>query len=140
MAIHAESVTELARTFGRLPTEMAEGLRRELPVAGQRLLRLSQANSSWSGRIPGAHYIRARLSRTGGVEVGVDASKAPHARPYEGLSSGGSRGFFRHPVYGDPDIPWQQQATRPFLKPAVEVEGPRLEEAVRALVRKVTSL
>jgi hypothetical protein len=141
MAVHHESVAELARTFGRIPAEFAAGLREELPRAGEALMRRSQANASWSSRIPGAHYVRPDLSsRSGGVVVGVDQAAAPHARPYEGLSSGGSRGFFRHPVFGDPDIPWEQQDTRPFLAPAVEAEGPALVDAIRDLVRQITSL
>lgn len=139
MPIHAESVGELARTFGRVPAEMTAGLRAELPAAGQRLLRASQAGASWSSRIPGAHYLRTSLAQSGGgVSVGVDATAAPHARAYEGLTQGGSRGFFRHPTYGHD--PWVSQDTRPFLRPAIEAEAPRLEEAIRALVRKATSL
>lgn len=136
MTFHFESVSELARTFGRVPAEFAAGLRTELPAAGQALLRASQANASWSSRIPAAHYLKTSVSATGGVSVGVDASAAPHARPYEGMSG---QSFFRHPVYGNREV-WVSQNTRPFLRPAAEAEGPALEEAIRALVRKVTSI
>lgn len=135
--IHAESVSELARVFGRVPAEMAAGLREELPAAGERLMRASQQNASWSSRIPAAHYLRVSVSSSGGVSVGVDQVAAPHARPYEGLSSGGSRGFFRHPNWGRDD--WSQEATRPFLAPAVEQEGPALKEAIGQLIRNITS-
>lgn len=139
--IQFRSVSELARTLGAVPAEMAVELRAELPVIGEKLKARSQENSSWSSRIPGAHYLKVGLgSTTGGVSVGVDQTLAPHARPYEGLSSGGSRGFFRHPVYGDPDIPWQQQDTRPFIAPAVEATRPEMRDAIEALVHKVTGL
>jgi hypothetical protein len=137
--IHFDSVSELARTFGRVPEEMAAGLREELPAAGQALLRASQANASWSTRIPAAHYLRAGTGVNGGVSVGVDSVAAPHARPYEGMTVGGSRAFFRHPVFGNRDN-WVQEATRPFLRPAVEAERPALEAAITALVHKVTSI
>lgn len=143
MGFHYESVSDLARTFGRVPAEMAAGLRAELPAVGAELMAVSQANSSWSSRIPGAHFIRARVSQSGGVEVGVDQGDAPHARPYEGLSAGGSGGEFRHPVYGPtetrPDPPWVPEATRPFLRPAAEAVGPQLEDRIRSLVQRVTA-
>lgn len=137
---HFSSVSELARTLGGIPAGMAAGLREELPHIAEVAKARSQANSSWSSRIPGAHYVKVGLSSTGGATIGVDQEAAPHARPYEGLSSGGSRGFFRHPVYGDPDIPWVQQDTRPFLAPAVEETRPEMTEAVEALIHRVTGL
>jgi hypothetical protein len=88
--IQFRSVSELARTLGGVPTEMAAELRAELPLIGESLRSRSEDNSSWSSRIPGAHYVKVGLGSSGGVSVGVDASLAPHARPYEGLSSGGS--------------------------------------------------
>lgn len=140
MAIHAQSVSELARTFGRIPAEMAAGLREELPQIGQILMRRSQANASWSSRIPGAHYVRARLgSSHGGVEVGVDRVAAPHARPYEGLAPGGNSRFFRHPTNDTPNT-WVTQETRPFFRPAAEETAPEMETRIRALVRTVTRI
>jgi hypothetical protein len=139
--IQFRSVSELARTLGGVPAEMAAELRAELPRIGELLKSRSEANASWSDRIPGAHYLKVGLgSTTGGVTVGVDQTLAPHARPYEGLSSGGSRGFFRHPVYGDPDISWVSQDTRPFIAPAVEETRPEMQAAIEALVHKVTGL
>jgi hypothetical protein len=138
--IQFRSVSELARTLGGVPVEMAAELRVELPLIGEKFMALSQANSSWSDRIPGAHYLQVGLgSTTGGVSVGVDQVAAPHARPYEGMSSGGGRGFFRHPVYGNEDV-WVSQDTRPFLAPAVEETRPEMQEAIEALVHKVTGL
>lgn len=136
--IHAESVSELARVFGSVPAGMAQGLREELPEIGRRVERRSQANSAWSRRIPAAHYVRVSVSQSGGVTVGVDAQAAPHARPYEGLSSGGRRGTFRHPNWGRDD--WSEERTRPFLRPAADAERPDAEEAIRQLVRRVTAL
>lgn len=137
--IHFSSVSELARTLGGVPTEMAAGLREELPHIGETLMRRSQDNASWSDRIPDAHYLKVGLgATTGGVTVGVDQTAAPHARPYEGLSAGGSSGFFRHPVYGNDW--WVSQDTRPFLAPAVEETRPELTDAISELVHRVTGL
>jgi hypothetical protein len=139
MGVHFRSVTEAARTLGRIPVEMTRLLRPALTEAGQDLMRMSQENASWSTRIPAAHYLKVGLgSTTGGVTVGVDSTLAPHARPYEGLSSGGSRGFFRHPTWGDD--PWVQEDTRPFIAPAALAEGPRLEQRIEDIVTEVTRI
>jgi hypothetical protein len=138
MSVYFRSVTELARTLGGVPAEFAAELRPALADIGERLKSRSQDNASWSDRIPGAHYIKVGLgSTTGGVTVGVDQTIAPHARPYEGLSSGG-HGFFRHPVYGHDW--WVSEDTRPFLSPAVEATQPEMTDEIEALIHKVTGL
>jgi hypothetical protein len=43
-------------------------------------------------------------------------------------------------VYGDPDISWVTEATRPFMAPAVEATRPEMQDAIEALVHKVTGL
>jgi hypothetical protein len=137
--IHAESVSQLARVLGRVPAEMATELQPALREAGEAVMHASQANASWSSRIPAAHYLETSVSQTGGVAVRVDQTLAPHARPYEGISAGAdSRGFFRHPVYGNDW--WVSEGTRPFLRPAVESEGDHAKELIAAAIRKATSL
>jgi hypothetical protein len=138
--IQFRSVSELARTLGGVPVEMAAELRVELPVIGEKFMARSQENSSWSSRIPGAQYVKVGLGSSGGVTVGVDQTIAPHARPYEGLSSGGSRGFFKHPVYDDPDIAWVTESTRPFMAPAAEATRPEMNADIEALIHRVTGL
>jgi hypothetical protein len=138
MTVHFRSVSELARTLGAVPVEMARELRAELPVIGEKFMARSQENASWSSRIPDAHYMKVGTgATTGGVTVGVDQTLAPHARAYEGLAPGGDhRGFFRHPVYGNDW--WVSQDTRPFIAPAAEETRPEMVAAIEALVHRVT--
>jgi hypothetical protein len=138
MTVYFRSVTELARTLGGVPAEMAAELRPALADIGEKLKSRSQENASWSTRIPGAHYLKVGVgATTGGVTVGVDQTIAPHARPYEGITSGG-KGFFRHPVYGNDW--WVSEDTRPFISPAVEQTRPELMDEIEALVHRVTGL
>jgi hypothetical protein len=62
----------------------------------------------------------------------VNTRKAPHARPYEGITSRGST--FRHPVFGH-DV-WVEQETRPFLFPAVEAKKDAAVDLVKQAVRE----
>lgn len=95
--------------------------RRRLRVAFERAGRSAESDAksragAWSSRIPAAISMRPNI---GGDSIGVtlraSAAAAPHARPYEGMGQGGS---FRHPVFGNRER-WVDQATRPFLWPAV---------------------
>ncbi|MGH3496316.1 MAG: HK97 gp10 family phage protein [Nocardioidaceae bacterium] len=114
-------VRDLAARMGTVPAELRAELRPKLRAAGTIVADQAKANASWSTRIPAAIGVRTSFgTRAGGVTIRVDSVKAPHARPYEGLSAGGGRGTFRHPVYGH-DV-WVTEATRPFLMPAVRAK------------------
>lgn len=105
-------VTEL----GQMPAEIRTGLRVGFRKAGQAVLADARSNAAWSSRIPGAMSLRTSTKAdSAGVFIRVDASKAPHARPYEGFSNRGDS--FRHPVFGNREV-WVAQSTRPFLYPA----------------------
>jgi len=105
----------LVGELGVLPDDIRRDLRKGLREAGEAALNQARANASWSSRIPGAMSLRVYTSgpRTG-VSLRVDSSKAPHARPYEGI--GGRGDSFRHPVFGGDA--WVSQSIRPFLAPA----------------------
>lgn len=106
---------------------MRKELRRGLRVVGKSTEADAKANASWSTRIPGAITLRiSTSSRVGGLFLRVNSQKAPHARPFEGLSS--RTQYFRHPVFGNPDV-WVAQKERRFLLPAVEKNRAQLRSA-----------
>jgi hypothetical protein len=95
-----------------LPKDIQRELRPRIRTISELVAAQARTNASWSTRIPGAISTRVSFgARTAGGAVVVNSAKAPHARPYEGLSARG--GTFRHPVHGS-DV-WVSQATRPFL-------------------------
>jgi hypothetical protein len=112
--------------MARLPNEARRKLRPALRASGEDMAADARTRAGWSSRIPATIKVRSsfRADREG-VEIVAGGPSAPHARPYEGLSSGSS-GKFRHPVYADAanltrkGWTWVDQATRPFLMPAAE--------------------
>lgn len=125
----------LVADLGAMSPAMRAELRRGFRAAGAHALQRARANASWSSRIPGAISVRPLTgARTAGVFLRVDANRAPHARPYEGISQRGGTRFFRHPVFGDEDT-WVSQASRPYLAPAVQASGPEADAAVESAVR-----
>lgn len=115
--IGAVGCAELARKLAMVPVEARKTLRPRLRAAGQVVRDTAAANASWSTRIPASLSVRVAFggSRTG-VSIVSSAGKAPHARPYEGITG---EATFPHPL----NFPWQDkwvdQATRPFLRPAL---------------------
>lgn len=124
---------DLARALRRLDEDTRRELRPALRAAGAKVRDAAARNASWSSRIPGALYVStsARPGRSA-VTIGASATKAPHARPYEGIGGGRS---FRHPVYGNREV-WVAQACRPFLAPAVVTEQPAVVAELGAAVGK----
>lgn len=107
---------QLQRDLKNLAPEYRKQFNKQIKQVGARIVSDAKSNASWSSRIPGA----IALSVTG-TRIGVKASrrKAPHARPYEGISGVfGAKGF-RHPVFGNRQV-WVAQAARPFMAPAVK--------------------
>lgn len=126
------AVAKLARELRNLGAANRRALRRRFQAVSQPLLDDARARASWSTRIPDAMSVRAIVDQTTGrygVQLRVNATAAPHARPYEGLSQQGNEGYFRHPVFGDLDT-WVSQRTRPYAWPAVQAKAP----AVRKLL------
>lgn len=143
MTVPAITVTEggtevrlLVRDLMRVPEQVRNELRPALREAGSEVLRDASARAGWSTRIPGAMSLRVSFSKARpGVFITVSQSRAPHARPLEGILGQGS---FRHPTFGGD--PWVSQATRPYLLPALVANEGRaytvIQQAVdRALAR-----
>ncbi len=64
---------------------------------------------------------------------------APAAAAFEVGSRGGGGGQFKHPVFGGrgtkrPNAPWVDQATMPYLGPAVDQNAAFIDEAVKRAV------
>lgn len=95
----------------------AATVRREVRPAIQKaaepIVADARRRASWSRRIPKA--IRVSVAKRG-VNIVVSSARAPHGRVFEGIRGNSS---FRHPVFGHRDR-WVEQATRPYLSPAVE--------------------
>lgn len=115
--VHFTDVRLMVGELGKLPPNIRTGLRTGFRAAGATTLATVRGNAGWSTRIPGSISLRVSTSASrAGVTLRTNAATAPHARPYEGIAAGGS---FRHPVFGNRNV-WVAQATRPFLRPAVE--------------------
>lgn len=132
-----------AQEFGRLPTDLRamtprlrRSLRRNLKAVAEPIAADARSRASWSTRIPGAISVTTGISRGAQVVIRfrVSAAAAPHARAYEGLSSRGGVGFFRHPVYGTDR--WVSQQTKPFIEPALRAGR---DDALRALDEAIQS-
>jgi len=123
-----DPMVQIARDMRALPDETRKAVRPALRKAGQIIQRDAQGRASWSSRIPATiTVVTSFRANREGVTVRAGGKSAPHARPYEGLSSRG--GTFRHPVYGNDW--WVSQASRPFLFPAAEANQAAVTEAMR---------
>jgi hypothetical protein len=114
----------LIRDLGAIPPTVQRTLRPAMLKAGRPILQQMRSNASWSTRIPAAITMTAS-SGAPGVKFRVNAAKAPHARPYEGLSGL----VFRHPVYGNREN-WVPQDARPFFYRAVDALSGQATEAI----------
>lgn len=101
-------------------------LRKAIRTGLSGIARDAKGRASWSTRIPGAITVGARLSGSPGGYVKVAGAKAPHGRPYEGVTGS----TFRHPVFGGPA--WVTQSARPFLFPAAQAGLPAARDAIAA--------
>jgi hypothetical protein len=141
-------VANLADALRGTPDRLRASVRRAVKEAAEPIAADARRRASWSRRIPGA--ISTRTSFTGksaGVRIQVNHLKAPHARPYEGITArarDSRRSGFRHPVYaeGGHRAQWVYVTTpfRPFLAPAAEAGQraavSRLLEAVDGVLRR----
>lgn len=128
-----DTLDALITDLGKMPVELARELRPALKKAAQPILQDAKRRAGWSSRVPGAITIKTSLAQgKPGVRLVVDATKAPHARPFEfGSQRGGS--YVRHPVFGNREI-WVQQRTRPFFFPAVREGASEVAEQSSAAV------
>lgn len=117
----------VAEDMRALPRELRKEMRPKLRKAGEVVVRDARARARWSTRIPGTIRIRTsfRVHRES-VEVIAGGKRAPHARPYEGLS----RDPFRHPLFGNREA-WVSQPARPFLLPAAKAKRGEVDAAIK---------
>jgi hypothetical protein len=121
-----------------VPSEARSDVRKAVIAATREMRADMAARASWSSRIPRAITTRTSFAR-GSVELRVDARRAPHARPYEGIGTRG--GTFRHPVFGSAyddrnGWTWVTQAARPFFFPTVDRHREKVRDAVETAVFK----
>lgn len=125
----------LAASF-RAAGSPARGLRKELrktlAAAGKPIQKKVQSNARAipakrpykRGGLRDSLARSTRLSvkvagRDASVRVTVDGSKMPAGKGSLPAYMEGSPGYerWRHPVFGDPAAPWEQQDAHPFVKP-----------------------
>lgn len=116
-----------------IPAEVKKEIRALIRKRGNPILARIRANASWSSRIPAATRLSQSLTgKRAGIRFVVNARKAPHARPYEGLSGR----VFRHPVYGNREV-WRAERARPFFFREVEREGEELPKDIGDVIMQV---
>lgn len=125
----ADQLRQAAADLRAMSTEVRREVRPALKKAAEPMVAQAKANASWSTRIPRA--IRLAVIKRG-VEIRVSAKRAPHARPYEGISGNAQ---FRHPVHGRRDR-WVSQATRPFLDSAVKAHRNKIRPSLFKIVEE----
>jgi hypothetical protein len=125
-----DPAVQIARDLRALPQETRKAVRPLLRQAGELVAQEARGLASWSTRIPASVRVRTSFRENReGVKVVAGGPAAPHARPYEGLSSRGDT--FRHPVFGNTDV-WVSQETRPFIFPAAEAKSEEVTGLIRA--------
>lgn len=130
----SEELKVFIRELGRLPPDIRQELRPKLRAIGQAALADVRGRASWSTRIPRATRLVVSLAKAKpGLSIVVNKDKAPHARPYENR---GSAGTFRHPLFGNRQR-WFPQQARPFLWPGARPHFERVDEQISKAVDEV---
>ncbi|MEV4096971.1 HK97 gp10 family phage protein [Streptosporangium saharense] len=130
----SEEIRKLVKDLGKIPPELRKQLRPALKAAAEPIVTDARGRASWSMRIPGAITLSVRMgARNPGVSLRVRRAKAPHGRPYEGITG---RTSLRHPVFGHRDR-WVTQPTKSFLAPAAEAGMDGVLGATAAVVDQV---
>ena len=132
-AINTRDFSLFARACRKAAPEVAVELRTSLRAAGELVASDARSRSSWSHRIPGSIKVR-----TSGATVSVIAGghAAPDAVPYEHR---GLDGTFRHPLFGNREL-WFNQQARPFLTPALRANiEPAMVMVVEALDKAIAT-
>lgn len=125
------AIRRMVRQHGSFPDELRKRLRPKLRAVSQPLLMDARRRASWSTRIPAALRIATSFTRRqAGVSLVANRRRAPHARPYEGITGNAE---FRHPVFNDRER-WVEQRTRPFAGPAADLHGASAVRAVNSAV------
>ncbi len=118
----SEDVRKLVNDLRKIGDGVGRSLGKEFKRAAGPVAEQAKTNAGWSSRIPGAISVGVSSSRRyPGAQIKVSKDRAPHARLYE-FGSGRRTSSFRHQVYGNPAV-WVEQATRPFIRPAVRAKS-----------------
>jgi hypothetical protein len=133
LTIDGSEIIAFSLQLRDVPAELRPELRRNILDAAGVIAATARSNASWSSRIPDAISARVRFGTGSAVQIVVNASKAPHARAFEGIGQRG--GTFRHPVFGR-DI-WVEQQQRPFLIPAVRQHEDQAVRGVQSAIDAV---
>jgi hypothetical protein len=97
----------------------------------------------------GSTGLRKRLSKSvhltvrttgkrAGVNIRADAKRMPSGQGALPAYSEGTKSPWRHPVYGNPDIPWAEQDATPWFYPALKSLGLRGRAGIEAVVDSIT--
>jgi hypothetical protein len=124
MSVDRSQLQALIGDLGELPPAFRNAARPHMLDAGRGVLALMRSHASWSTRIPAAISMTAATT-TIGVRFRTNSGRAPHARPYEGLS--GSP--FRAPLFGDREH-WYPHDARPFFYRSVQEGAGQVVEAL----------
>ncbi|HEY9371534.1 hypothetical protein [Streptomyces sp.] len=129
--VDASEVGLFADQLKGLPKALQRTLRPKIKAAASEVAQEIRSQASWSSRIPGA--VRQRTSfgggKRGGVQISVDARKAPHARVHEFPNRGA---MIRHRVFGRDT--WVEQPARPFFFRAVRNKEAAVVAKVQAAI------
>lgn len=131
MSVDRAQLQILIRDLGAIPPAVQKTMRPAVLKVGRPVLAQMRANAGWSRRIPAATSMTAS-GTSSGVQFRVNATRAPHARPYEGLS--GSP--FRAPLFGDREH-WYPHDARPFFYRAVEQHADQVANSLADVVTEV---
>jgi hypothetical protein len=124
MSVDRSQLQALIGDLGELPPAFRKAARPHMLTAGRGVLELMRSHASWSSRIPSAISMTASSTAIG-VRFRTNAARAPHARPYEGISGDP----FRAPLFGDREH-WYPHAARPFFYRSVQEGAGRVVEAL----------
>jgi hypothetical protein len=145
--IDASDIAALTKALSAAGSRAGRDLGPRMRRVGQRGVEQAKRNASWSDRIPGAIYasVSTRGARAG-IVLRVRRKQAPHARPYEGLPTKGTRSHrhaFRHPVFARgedrSEWTWRAQRTRPFLLPAAREQRDAVRTELADLLATVAA-
>lgn len=129
------NLQDLQRAMREVPRELGKEVRRELRPIANEVKADAARNASWSRRIPRSLSVRIQFGRRPSVRIEARRQIAPHARPFEGAAG---KPRFRHPVFGNRDR-WVNQATRPYLLPAIRSRQTSVARRMRIAVERAVA-
>ena len=131
-----ELAREVRLVDKKFATALRSNMRKAVSESGSEITAAVRAEASWSKRIPGATSLATSFgAKKVGVQVKVNAKKAPHGRPLESGSKGNPN-TNRHPVFGKKGR-WVDQPTRPFFFAVAKAMTPRVEGKIQAAIDTV---